>query len=138
MQRLLLLANEKSYSVYFFGAKEEVLIDMLEIFKKDYPNLRVLGHRNGYFSEEDEYGIQEDIRAKNPDFVFVGITSPKKEYIIQKFMDQGVNSVFMGVEVALTFYLVILNELLYGCNMRILSGCSEWQMNLDVSLNVIL
>jgi len=47
--------------------------------------------------EEDEYGIQEDIREKNPDFVFVGITSPKKEYIIQKFMDQGVNSVFMGV-----------------------------------------
>lgn len=97
MQRLLLLANEKSYSVYFFGAKEQVLIDMLEIFKKDYPNLRVLGYRNGYFSEEDEYGIQEDIRAKNPDFVFVGITSPKKEYIIQKFMDEGVNSVFMGV-----------------------------------------
>ena len=78
MQKLLHLANEKSYSVYFFGAKEEVLVDMLEIFKKDYPNLRVLGHRNGYFSEEDEYGIQEDIREKNPDFVFVGITSPKK------------------------------------------------------------
>ena len=111
---------------------------MLEIFKKDYPNLRVLGHRNGYFSEEDEYGIQEDIREKNPDFVFVGITSPKKEYIIQKFMDQGVNSVFMGVGGSLTFYLAILNELLSGCNMRILSGCSEWQMNLDVSLNVIL
>ena len=34
---------------------------------------------------------------KNPDFVFVGITSPKKEYLIQKFMDNGVNSVFMGV-----------------------------------------
>ena len=30
-------------------------------------------------------------------FVFVGITSPKKEYLIQKFMDNGVNSVFMGV-----------------------------------------
>ena len=54
MQELLHLANEKGYSVYFFGAKEEVLSDMLTIFKKDYPNLRVVGHRNGYFSEEDE------------------------------------------------------------------------------------
>ena len=97
MQSLLELSNEKDYSVYFFGAKEEVLIDMLEIFKKDYPNLRVVGYRNGYFSEQDEYSIQEDIREKNPDFVFVGITSPKKEYIIQKFMEHGVNSVFMGV-----------------------------------------
>jgi len=97
MQELLHLANEKGYSVYFFGAKEEVLTDMLTIFKKDYPNLRVVGHRNGYFSAEEEEAIQEDIREKNPDFVFVGITSPKKEYLIQKFMDNGVNSVFMGV-----------------------------------------
>lgn len=97
MQELLRLANEKGYSVYFFGAKEEVLSDMLANFKKDYPNLRVVGHRNGYFSAEEEEAIQEDIREKNPDFVFVGITSPKKEYLIQKFMDNGVNSVFMGV-----------------------------------------
>ena len=85
MQRLLKLADEKSYSVYFFGAKEEVLQDMLQNFKEEYPNLRVVGHRNGYFSEEDEQDIQEDIREKNPDFVFVGI------------MDNGVNSIFMGV-----------------------------------------
>ena len=51
---------------------------MLAIFKKDYPNLRVVGHRNGYFSAEEEEAIQEDIREKDPDFVFVGITSPKK------------------------------------------------------------
>ena len=97
MQKLLHLANEKGYSVYFFGAKEEVLTDMLAIFKKDFPNLRVVGHRNGYFSAEEEEAIQEDIREKKPDFVFVGITSPKKEYLIQKFMENGVNSVFMGV-----------------------------------------
>ena len=85
MQELLVLANKNGYSVYFFGAKEEVLTDMLAIFKKDYPNLQVVGHRNGYFSAEEEEIIQEDIRKKNPDFVFVGITSPKKEYLIQKF-----------------------------------------------------
>ena len=97
MQSLLELSNNKGYSVYFFGAKEEILQDMLKAFKNDYPNLIVVGHRNGYFSADDEQDIQEDIREKNPDFVFVGITSPKKEYIIQKFMDNGVNSVFMGV-----------------------------------------
>ena len=97
MQSLLELSNNKGYSVYFFGAKEEVLQDMLKAFKNDYPNLIVVGYRNGYFSADDEQDIQEDIREKNPDFVFVGITSPKKEYIIQKFMDNGVNSVFMGV-----------------------------------------
>ncbi|BDS53583.1 UDP-N-acetyl-D-mannosamine transferase [Streptococcus pneumoniae] len=97
MQCLLELSNKKGYSVYFFGAKEEILQDMLKVFKQRYPNLNVVGYRNGYFSPEDEKKIQEDIKGGKPDFVFVGITSPKKEYIIQSFMDNGINAVFMGV-----------------------------------------
>lgn len=94
MQELLVLANKNGYSVYFFGAKK-VLTDMLAIFKS-YPNLQVVGHRNGYFSAERGRNYSKKIFSKNPDFVFVGITSPKK-YLIKKFMDNGVNSVFMGV-----------------------------------------
>lgn len=97
MQNLLELSNKKGYSVYFFGAKEEILQDMLKIFEERYPALNVVGYRNGYFSPEDEKHIQEDIKEKKPDFVFVGITSPKKEYIIQSFMDNEINAVFMGV-----------------------------------------
>lgn len=97
MQNLLELSNKKGYSVYFFGAKEEILQDMLKAFKQRYPDLDVVGYRNGYFLPEDEEKIQEDIKDKKPDFVFVGITSPKKEYIIQSFMDNGINAVFMGV-----------------------------------------
>ena len=97
MQNLLELSNKKGYSVYFFGAKEEILQDMLKAFKQRYPDLDVVGYRNGYFSLEDEEKIQEDIKDRKPDFVFVGITSPKKEYIIQSFMDNGINAVFMGV-----------------------------------------
>ena len=70
------MANEKGYSVYFFGAKEEVLT-ICWLTLKGLSNLRVVGHRNGYFSAEEEEVIQEDIREKSPDFVFVGITSPK-------------------------------------------------------------
>lgn len=97
MQELLVLSNRKGYSVYFLGAKEEVLQDMLAIFKETYPQLRVAGYRNGYFTAEDEEIIQEEIREKDPAIVFVGITSPKKEYLIQKFMGNGLQSVFMGV-----------------------------------------
>ena len=32
-----------------------------------------------------------------PAIVFVGITSPKKEYIVDDFLKNGLNSVFMGV-----------------------------------------
>ncbi len=70
----------------------------LRVFQQEAVDLVLLDimlpGKNG---EQVLEAIQEDIREKNPDFVFVGITSPKKEYLIQKFMDNGVNSVFMGV-----------------------------------------
>lgn len=97
MQELLQLSNIKGYSVYFLGAKEEVLQSMLQNFEICYPQLKVVGSRNGYFSIDDEECIQEEIRIAKPDIIFVGITSPKKEYLIQRFIDNGVNAIFMGV-----------------------------------------
>ncbi|MCR8967474.1 WecB/TagA/CpsF family glycosyltransferase [Streptococcus zalophi] len=97
MQKLLLLSERKGYSVYFLGAKEEVVLKMLERFKTLYPNLRVIGYRNGYFSDDEIEVIQEELRNLKPNIVFVGITSPKKEYLIEHFLNNGLNSVFMGV-----------------------------------------
>lgn len=97
MQELLKVAEAQNYPVYFFGAKEEVLQKMLDNFKVDYPNLQVVGYRNGYFSDNEIDIISQDIAAAKPRLVFVGITSPKKEYLIEKFIADGINSVFMGV-----------------------------------------
>lgn len=97
MQKLLRLAEKKNYSVYFFGAKEEVVQKMLANFENDYPNLNVAGYRNGYFNDNEIDLISEDIRQKKPQIVFVGITSPKKEVLIEKFLQDNINSVFMGV-----------------------------------------
>lgn len=97
MQELLELAEKKHYPVYFFGAKEEVLQKMLTNFQNDYPNLMVAGSRNGYFNDDEIDLITEDIRQKKPQIVFVGITSPKKEYLIESFLENGINSIFMGV-----------------------------------------
>lgn len=97
MQELLVRAELKKWSVYFFGAKESVVLDMINKFKIKYPNLIVSGYRNGYFKDDELFEIENHIRESNPAIVFVGITSPKKEYVIQKFIDSGLNSVFMGV-----------------------------------------
>lgn len=97
MQELLKKSEEKGYTVYFLGAKEEVLQKMIENFKTDYPNLKVVGSRNGYFQKEELGTIGQDITNTGAQIVFVGITSPNKEYFIEHFLKEGVNSVFMGV-----------------------------------------
>lgn len=97
MQELLKLCQEKGYSTYFLGAKEEVLQKMLSNFREQYPKLQIAGSRNGYFSDDELPKIMDAIRLVSPTVVFVGITSPKKEYIVEEFIDNGLNSVFMGV-----------------------------------------
>lgn len=97
MQDLLKLCQKQGYSTYFFGAKQEVLEKMLANFQQEYPDLQVVGSRNGYFTNEELPAIIEDIRTKQPAVVFVGITSPKKEYIVEDCLNSGLNAVFMGV-----------------------------------------
>lgn len=97
MQELLKVSDEKGYSVYFLGAKEDVLNKMIENFKTTYPKLNIVGFRNGYFSKEEWSSIAEELTLLMPDIVFLGITSPKKEYLIDYFMNRKINSIFMGV-----------------------------------------
>lgn len=78
-EKLLNLANEKSYGVYLLGAREEVLDELCRRIKAKYATLRIVGHRNGYFDESDSKCIADDISQSGADMLFVGITSPKKE-----------------------------------------------------------
>lgn len=97
MQDLVELSAEKGYSVYLLGAKQEVVEKTSEVLKEKYPKLNIVGIKNGYFKEEDWPSICEELRIVNPDFVFVGITSPIKEYLVDYMQKQGLNCVFMGV-----------------------------------------
>lgn len=97
MQELLVHAQKKGYGVYFLGAKENVVKKMVMVFRKRYPNLKICGYRNGYFKKEDWSEIAQQIQKSGAQIVFVGITSPLKEYLVEYFQEQGLTCVFMGV-----------------------------------------
>lgn len=84
---LVKISAEKGYKPYFFGAKEEVVTEVVRIFKEQYPNLNVAGYRNGYFKEEECRSIAEDIRKSGADILFVAFSSPKKEFWIKEHME---------------------------------------------------
>ncbi|ERP31409.1 WecB/TagA/CpsF family glycosyltransferase [Chitinivibrio alkaliphilus] len=81
-QTLVGLCAQKGYRPYFLGARQEVLDAMIARFKKNYPALDIAGSRNGYFSQDEEAEIAADIAQAQPDMLFLGITSPKKEIFI--------------------------------------------------------
>ncbi len=97
MVSLAALSERKHYTVYLLGAKQEVADQAAQKLKEQFPLLQILGVHNGYFQESDWPEISQELKALTPDFVFVGITSPIKEYLIEYLQNDGNNCVFMGV-----------------------------------------
>lgn len=85
-QELVALAAERGYGIYLFGAKEEVVTEVKRIFEERYPALRIVGYRNGYFTEEDEPQMVADMAVSGADMMFVAFSSPKKEYWVHKYL----------------------------------------------------
>ncbi len=97
MMDLVKLSENKKYSIYLLGAKQEIVEKTESVLKEKFPNLIIKGIHNGYFKKEEWKDISKDIKDREPDFVFVGITSPIKEYLIEYLQNDGNDCVFMGV-----------------------------------------
>lgn len=96
-ENLLELGNERGYSAYFFGARQEVLDEVLLRVGSRFPNLRIAGSRNGYYDDDQAEEIAADIAQSRPDMLFIGITSPRKELFLAAFADQMAVPVSHGV-----------------------------------------
>ncbi len=97
MQNLIRLSEQKGYKIYLLGASQEVVEKTASVLKTNYSHLEIAGIHNGYFKEKDWGLIAEKLKAVAPDIVFVGITSPLKEYLVEFLQDEGLDCVFMGV-----------------------------------------
>lgn len=97
VKEVLIKADKEQKSVYFLGAKEEVVVKCVENIKKDYPNLKVAGYHNGYFDIDNCDNIIEDIQKRNPWAIFVAMGSPRQEIFIEKIKDITNIKIFMGV-----------------------------------------
>lgn len=97
MEQLIKLSSKKGYKIYFFGAKEEVVTEVVNKYKDKYSDLQVAGYRNGYFTDKDMPEIIEDMKNSNADILLVAFSSPNKEYWLDENIDK-INIPFcMGV-----------------------------------------
>lgn len=101
---LVRISADKGYKPYFFGAKEEVVTEVVRRFKEQYPKLEVAGYRNGYFTSEESKEIAEDIKNSGADILFVAFSSPMKEFWIREHM--GIMNVPFAMGVGGSFDVV--------------------------------
>ena len=98
MENLVKLAYDKQYKIFFFGAKEEIVKKVVDIYSHQYSPSIIAGYRNGYFRKEDERTIAQQIADSNANILFVAISSPTKENFLYQNKDllQNINFT-MGV-----------------------------------------
>lgn len=90
------MAEQEALSVFYLGAKQEVVEETARRMKQTHPNLKIAGTHHGYFWDDEE-AVVNKIKESGAKLLFVAITSPKKENFINKWQNKlGVNFV-MGV-----------------------------------------
>lgn len=80
---LLDLAHQEGYSIFLYGATKETQITLSKHLAKAYPRLKIRGAIDGYSydhkDKEQQKKLIGEIKAANPDFLFVALGSPKQE-----------------------------------------------------------
>lgn len=97
MYELCAMAANRGIGVFLLGAKQEVVENTSRKLRELYPTLSIVGCRNGYFQESDFDKVTCEVAKSGARIVFVGITSPKKEQVIERFRAKGLKGVFVGV-----------------------------------------
>ncbi len=64
---------------FLLGATEDVNARACDILRKTYPEFRIVGRRDGYFSPEEEEGIVDMINASGADIVWIGLGKPLEQ-----------------------------------------------------------
>ncbi len=86
MEKLVERAAEKGYSIYFLGAKPEVVRKVITVYKRKYPLLKIAGYHDGYFRPEEEAEVAEEICSSGADILFLAFGSPKKEKFVRSYL----------------------------------------------------
>lgn len=97
MGELCSLATRKGYRVFLLGAKREIVERACGVLLGEHPGLEIAGVRDGYFGEEEFDAVAEEVRQSGAQITFVGITSPKKERLIERFRVLGLKGAYVGV-----------------------------------------
>jgi len=94
---LVRISEVKEYTIFFVGAKSEIVEKAYCNIKKSFPKIRIIGRHGGFFNEEREKSVVEAIRKSEADIIFVGLGFPQEDKWINKIRNEFRKGVFISV-----------------------------------------
>ena len=71
MHRLMEQGEKRKWTAYLLGTTQEIIEAAAEKLQLQYPQVRIVGVRNGFFGPDEEAAVVEDIRKHRPHLLFV-------------------------------------------------------------------
>lgn len=125
-QALLPLAAKRGLRLFFLGSRRSALEQMLAYLRDRYPGIVIAGSHHGYFEELEEDEVRAEIRACQPDVLFVGMGTPRQEY----WMGLWGRSLGVPVVIGVGGTLDVLAGIKHECPGWIRSLGLEWVFRL--------
>ncbi len=97
VEQLCQAAANKGRAVYLLGGEPGVAEQAAANLQKRISGLQVAGCHDGYFSDEEEPQIVEDIRSKRPGVLLVALGIPRQEKWIKKHLEELGVPICIGV-----------------------------------------
>ena len=95
--RRFLEASPAPWTHYFLGGSDLCVSRLRQQMAELQPQLKVVGARHGYFSAEEETAIVEEINRLAPDFVWVGLGTPKQQAWIRRHREKINRGILLAV-----------------------------------------
>jgi N-acetylglucosaminyldiphosphoundecaprenol N-acetyl-beta-D-mannosaminyltransferase len=97
VQNVCSLSADRGYRIYFLGAAPGVAELAAEKLRLKFPGCNIVGARHGYFPQESDDVVAQEIAETKPDVLFVAMGIPRQEKFIQATAEIIGAKVAMGV-----------------------------------------
>jgi N-acetylglucosaminyldiphosphoundecaprenol N-acetyl-beta-D-mannosaminyltransferase len=94
---------ERGFTHYLYGGKDGIAERLAETLQSRFPGLRVVGTYTPPFrplNSEEEGKLREELSALQPDFLWVGLSTPKQERFMDAYCGKFDVKVMVGVGAA--------------------------------------
>jgi len=98
------LLNTRQSRVFLLGGKQGRAKKVGNWIMQNFPCVRLVGTRHGYFSKKDEPEIISAIRSLQTEVLFVGMGTPYQEIWIYKHLNQTGTKLAIGVGGLFDYY----------------------------------
>jgi len=96
-KEVLRVCAKEGFRPFLLGATQEVLEKAASEIQVEFPSIQFAGLRNGYFRQDQEAEIVEQIIASKADCLFIGMPTPRKERFLARHRDRLGVPFIMGV-----------------------------------------